>query len=63
MTEYNKAINADPQKRSKEFTSPANDGGEPYGRTKAAKDPAAPTSPLKSFEDKSKAESDNHNNG
>ena len=63
MTEYNKAESSNPEKRSKPFTSPANDGGEPYGRTKAIKDEATPTSPLANLEKISKAEADNHNNG
>lgn len=61
MTDYNK--NCDPLKRSKEFTSPANqDGGAGLGRTKAPKDEAAPRSPLADFEAKSKAESSGHKN-
>lgn len=51
-----------PEKRSKEFTSPANDGGAPFGRTKNPKDVKTPTSPLKDLEAKSNAEADGHNN-
>lgn len=60
--EYNaSAPKSNPEKRSKEFTSPANDGGMPYGRTKSPKDPATPKDPLKNFEDRSKES--NHQNG
>lgn len=64
MTEYNaNAPKANPEKKSKEFTSPTNDGDGSYGRTKNVKFPATPRDPLAEFEGRSKAESDNHENG
>ena len=62
MSEYNKAENCNPEKRSKEFTSPMNDGSAPYGRTKSPKGASAPKGALdKQLEDKSKES--NHQNG
>lgn len=58
---YNKAESSNPEKRSKEFTSPTNEGGAPLGRTKAPKGGEAPKSPLADFEAKSKET--NHQNG
>lgn len=62
--EYNaSAPKSNPEKKSKEFTSPTNDGGEPYGRTKKVKEGSAPHSPLAAMEEKAKAETDGHQNG
>lgn len=60
---YDTAPKSNPEKRSKEFTSPANDGAGSYGRTPAVKSGDAPKSPLADMEGKSKADSTNHVNG
>lgn len=63
MSEYNVAPKSNPESRSKEFTSPTNDGNGSYGRTPGVKAGETPKSPLGDFEAKSKAEASNHKNG
>jgi hypothetical protein len=60
---YNSAPNCNPEKRSKDFTSPTNDGNGSYGRTPAVKSGETPKSPLANLESLSKAESSNHKQG
>lgn len=62
MSEYNVAPKSNPESRSKEFTSPTNDGNGSYGRTPAVKGGETPKSPLANLESMSKAEASNHKN-
>jgi hypothetical protein len=60
---YNKAEKSNPDKRSKEFTSPINEGApSELGRTVAPKDPATPKGSFQYIDELSKADEDNHKN-